>query len=196
MMSLLSGTMEEETQGPLRLILGLFPVQCPIVKGCFPVLLLVPGPILFVLLLRENVISETTISNSSQYHCFSNLLLFRPSVTINGWLLEPLNSSNQPNLGYYSQIPPLEAKRRMENLKQDLKSLLQTHQAILTKQEKLDFNRSLETQHRLPVFYDLPKVHKNPVSLRPVISTCGSLLSIFSIWLDFKMKELLPLVKS
>jgi len=96
----------------------------------------------------------------------------------------------------YSQILPLEAKRRMENLKQNLISLLQTHQAILTKQEKLYFNRSLETQHRLPVFYGLPKVHKNPVSLRPIISTCGSLLSIFSIWLDFKMKELLQLVKS
>jgi hypothetical protein len=33
-------------------------------------------------------------------------------------------------------------------------------------------------------------------TLRPIISTCGSLLSIFSTWLDFKMKEFLPLVKS
>ncbi len=61
----------------------------------------------------------------------------------------------------YSWILPLEAKNRMENLKQNLKSLLQTHQAILTKQEKLYFNRSLETPHGLPVFYGLPKVHKN-----------------------------------
>jgi hypothetical protein len=61
----------------------------------------------------------------------------------------------------YSWILPLEAKNRMEKLKQNLKSLLQTHQAILTKQEKLYFNRSLETPHGLPVFYGLPKVHKN-----------------------------------
>jgi len=32
--------------------------------------------------------------------------------------------------------------------------------------------------------------------LRPVVSSCGSLLSIFSTWLDFKMKELLPFIKS
>jgi len=57
--------------------------------------------------------------------------------------------------------PAIMDTNRMENLKQNLKSLLQTHQAILTKQEKLYFNRSLETPHGLPVFYGLPKVHKN-----------------------------------
>jgi hypothetical protein len=51
-------------------------------------------------------------------------------------------------------------------------------------------------QHRLPVFYGLPKVHKDPVSLRPVVSNTNSFLAIFSIWLDHKMKSLLPLIRS
>jgi hypothetical protein len=39
-------------------------------------------------------------------------------------------------------------------------------------------------------------VHKNPVSLRRVGSSVNSFLSVFSIWLDYRMKELLPLIKS
>jgi hypothetical protein len=84
----------------------------------------------------------------------------------------------------------------MENLKTLLKNLLNTHKNSLSKPETLYFQRSLKLFHKLPVFYGLPKVHKSPMTLRPVVSTCGSLLSIFSTWLDFKMKELLPLVKS
>ena len=96
----------------------------------------------------------------------------------------------------YLQISQLEAKHRMENLTQTLKKLLKTHQEILSKPEILYFERSLQLPLRLPVFYGLPKVHKTPVKLRPVVSSCGSLLSIFSTWLDYKMKDLLPMVKS
>jgi hypothetical protein len=38
--------------------------------------------------------------------------------------------------------------------------------------------------------------HKSPISLGPVVSTTNSLLAIFSNWLDYRMKELLPLVCS
>ena len=96
----------------------------------------------------------------------------------------------------YSQLLSEEVKHKMENLKTLLKNLLNTHKNSLSKPETLYFQRSLKLFHRLPVFYGLPKVHKSPMTLRPVVSTCGSLLSIFSTWLDFKMKELLPLVKS
>jgi len=96
----------------------------------------------------------------------------------------------------YLQISLQEAKHRMENIRQELKSLLKIHQAILTKQEKLYFERSLQAPLRLPVFYGLPKVHKTPIILRPIMSSCSSLLSIFSNWLDYKMKDLLPLIKS
>ena len=94
------------------MLLGLFPALFPIVIGCFPVPLSVPGPILFVLHPRENGVTETTISNSSQYRCFSNKLLFLPSVlpsvTISGPLLEPLISgSNQPRSSQLSRNQPM-----------------------------------------------------------------------------------------
>jgi hypothetical protein len=44
------------------------------------------------------------------------------------------------------------------------------------------------------MFYGLPKVHKHPTTLRPVVSSVNSFISVY--WLDFKRKELLPLVKS
>jgi len=66
----------------------------------------------------------------------------------------------------------------------------------LTKSEATYFQRSMNLTYRLPIFYGLPKVHKTPVLLRPVVSSINSFSSIFSNWLDFCMKELLPLVKS
>ena len=96
----------------------------------------------------------------------------------------------------YSQLLSEEVKHKMENLKTLLKNLLDTHKNSLSKPETLYFQRSLQLFHKLPVFYGLPKAHKSPMTLCPVVSTCGSLLSIFSTWLDFKMKELLPFIKS
>jgi hypothetical protein len=39
-------------------------------------------------------------------------------------------------------------------------------------------------------------VHKSPVTLRPVVNGVNSLLAVFSNWLDYKLKKLLPYVKS
>jgi hypothetical protein len=58
------------------------------------------------------------------------------------------------------------------------------------------FKRSLTATFRLPIFYGLPKVHKVPMSLRPAVSSTNSLLSVFSTWLDYRMKELIHLVPS
>jgi hypothetical protein len=96
----------------------------------------------------------------------------------------------------YLQLSPTEAKHKMEDLKVTLKALLQEHQHNLSKPELIYVQRTLQLFHRLPVFYGLPKVHKNPMMLHPVVSGCGSLLPIFYTWLDFKMKELLPFIKS
>jgi hypothetical protein len=84
----------------------------------------------------------------------------------------------------------------MDNIKIQLKSLIIQNQQSLSKAEQTFFQRSFQTFHRTPIFYGLPKVHKTPVSLRPVVSSSNSFLSIFSTWLDFKIKELLPSVQS
>jgi hypothetical protein len=96
----------------------------------------------------------------------------------------------------YRQLSKEEAFDKMEQLKATLKAALQDNKHNLSEPELTYFKRSLTNRFRLPIFYGLPKVHKNPFSLQPVVSTTNSLLAVFSTWLDYKMKELLPFVKS
>jgi hypothetical protein len=96
----------------------------------------------------------------------------------------------------YVQLPRKEMERRMSSLKTTLQDIISNSQDQLSKAEITYFKRSLKTHFRLPIFYGLPKVHKTPMSLRPVVSSTNSLLAIFSVWLDYKAKELLPLVES
>jgi hypothetical protein len=96
----------------------------------------------------------------------------------------------------YIQLSHEEMERMMYNLKEKLKNIITAHQDQLNKAETTYFQRSLRYHFRLPIFYGLPKVHKTPMSLRPVVSSTNSLLAVFSVWLDYKTKELLPLVDS
>jgi hypothetical protein len=84
----------------------------------------------------------------------------------------------------------------MEDIKTYLKKLIHDNQSNLPKEEYTYFQRSFKEFHRTPIFYGLPKIHKQPMTLWPVVSCSGSFLSIFSVWLDYKMKLLLPLVQS
>jgi len=96
----------------------------------------------------------------------------------------------------YKRLTPTEAKYQMESIKSHLTTLVNSHHNFLSKAEILYFQRNLKLFHRLPIFYGLPKIHKNPYTLRPVVSGTNSLLAIFSHWLDYRLKELLIHVKS
>jgi len=96
----------------------------------------------------------------------------------------------------YRQLTELEAKLLMDKARNTLQKLITDHQDILSKSEYTYFKRNIYEFKRTPIFYGLPKVHKTPITLRPVVSSSNSFLAIFSTWLDFKMKELLPFVKS
>jgi len=80
----------------------------------------------------------------------------------------------------YNQLSKAEAQYKMDQLKTTFKNLIQSNLDRLSKPEVTFFQRSLNSFHRLPLSYGLPKVHKTPVSLRPVVSTSGSLSAIFS----------------
>ncbi len=95
----------------------------------------------------------------------------------------------------YRQLTKDSACNEKEKIKCYLKSMISANRNLLPKAELIYFQRSFQLQHRLPIFYGLPKVHKNPISLRPVVSNTNSFLAIFSVWLDHKMKDLLPLVR-
>jgi len=103
-----------------------------------------------------------------------------------------LSSHYNPAFSLHSQLGTF----WLEGGNHTLKTLLANNANNHSKSELLFFKRSLQEHHRIPIFYGLPKVHKQPVTLRPVVSTSGSLLAIFSTWLDYRMKELLPLVRS
>jgi predicted DNA-binding protein (UPF0251 family) len=94
----------------------------------------------------------------------------------------------------YKQLTQSEATNKIEQLKDTLKKLISSHSHILSQAELTYFKWSLMTCFRLPIFYGLPKVHKTLFSLWPVVSMTNSLLAVFSIWLDYKMKELLPFI--
>jgi hypothetical protein len=85
---------------------------------------------------------------------------------------------------------------KMSTLKTTLSNLITSNSTALTEAENTYLKRSLSATFRLPIFYGLPKVHKVPMSLRPVVSSTNSLLSVFSTWLDYRMKELIHLVQS
>jgi hypothetical protein len=97
---------------------------------------------------------------------------------------------------HYQLLSDTESRNRYEAFKSTLKELISTNIDCLSKPEVIYFQRSLKLRHRLPIFYGLPKVHKSLISLRPVVSSVNSFSSIFFNWLDFRMKELLPLIKT
>jgi hypothetical protein len=91
----------------------------------------------------------------------------------------------------YQLLTPTTANDRIQQVKHVLMEALQTNKHLLSQPEIAYFNRSLKLKNRIPIFYGMPKVHKIPLKLHPVVSCVNSFNSIFSNWLDFKMKELL-----
>jgi len=88
------------------------------------------------------------------------------------------------------------AKSRLLHTKNLLMTTFNSHKHLLSHAEITYFERSFKGSHRTPIFYGMPKVHKTPLKLRPVVSCVNSFNSIFSNWLDYKMKQLLPLIPS
>jgi hypothetical protein len=88
----------------------------------------------------------------------------------------------------YKQLTLAEAKERIESIKSTIKNIISANQDKLSSTETTYFQRSFKSNHRLPILYGLPKVHKTPITLRPVISSVNSSLFMFSNWLDFRMK--------
>jgi len=80
--------------------------------------------------------------------------------------------------------------------KQLLLNAFNTHKNLLSQPEITYFTRSFKENHRVPIFYGMPKVHKNQMKLRPVVSCIKSFPSIFNTWLNFKMKELISFIPS
>jgi hypothetical protein len=53
-----------------------------------------------------------------------------------------------------------------------------------------------ESNFRISQFYGTPKVHKNPIKMRPVVSCINSIPNVMLTWLDHYLQQVLPLCKS
>jgi hypothetical protein len=80
----------------------------------------------------------------------------------------------------YENINPTAAHNKLQDTMNLLLQTYNTHKHSLNEAEIQYFSRSFKQQHHTTIFYDLPKVHKNPIKLRPVVSCVNSFLSIFS----------------
>ena len=98
----------------------------------------------------------------------------------------------------YESISTEEAMHIFETTKATTLSIINKHCKYLSQDEYAYFIKSLNQNNRLPQFYGMPKVHKNkiPVPLRPVVSQCGSLFAVLSIFVDFKLQTLTPFIPS
>jgi len=96
----------------------------------------------------------------------------------------------------YRQLSSTETKNYLEEVNNNLKNIILANKDKLSAPEFIYFERSFKGKYRLPIFYGLPKVHKTPVTLHLVVSSVNSFMALFSNWLDYRMKQLLPLVRS
>jgi hypothetical protein len=66
----------------------------------------------------------------------------------------------------YKHLSYKEAFGKIETIKSTLKKAIADNGNILSKAELTYFQRNFQLQHRLPIFYDLPKVHKIPIKFQ------------------------------
>jgi hypothetical protein len=88
----------------------------------------------------------------------------------------------------YRRLSQEEASRLVTTTENELKQLITEHAHCLSKAEHTYFERSYNQQHRIPKFYLTMKVHKTPMTSRPVVSCVGSFNEIFSKWLDYQVE--------
>ena len=66
---------------------------------------------------------------------------------------------------------------------------------VLPRDEWTYFQRCFEEtdKRRIPQFYCIPKVHKNPIAYRPIVSSVNSKMGDLSKWLDVKLQSVVHL---
>jgi len=76
----------------------------------------------------------------------------------------------------YIQLTPTTARNKLNDTRQLLFDTFHRHKNTLSQAKQTYFIRSFKNQNRTPIFYGMPKVHKIPIKLRPVVSCINILL--------------------
>ena len=92
----------------------------------------------------------------------------------------------------YERLEELEALKIIEKTQEKAMEIVNEYRSYLSPEEYKYFTRSFIKNNRHPQFYGAPKVHKNkfPTPMRPVVSQCGSIFAVISIFIDFKLQSL------
>ena len=92
----------------------------------------------------------------------------------------------------YAKINENEAFATMKYVEEETWKLIDHYSSIISKEEREYFRKSFPMNKRVPQFYGMPKVHKNklPMPFRPVVSQCGSVFGVISIFANFKLQRL------
>ena len=99
----------------------------------------------------------------------------------------------------YRNLTPQEAHSFMLIAETEIQTAVRENLHNLMDPDIRFFNRSFKKEHRFPVFYGTPKIHKRKNKLgyypmRPVVSKCGSFIEIASRFCDHYLTKLLPFV--
>ena len=98
------------------------------------------------------------------------------------------------NTNVYTKLSEHDARRIMASIRFDLEQAFDRYGNDLPDAERIYLERFIEQGvYRMKQFYITIKVHKDNKT-RPIVSCCGSQTEGFSKWIDYKCKELLPLV--
>jgi hypothetical protein len=97
----------------------------------------------------------------------------------------------------YARLAPDQARCQRTEIRNNIYMFLEKYNEDLNDSERTYFKRSFQNLktigERKSQFYGLPKVHKEELSLRPVVSTSGTAIEILSRFIDSKLQEVVRL---
>lgn len=102
----------------------------------------------------------------------------------------------------YKQLSKEQLRKRIYNIKATILNLTKKYKEQLDAASHKYFRRAFDpnvndgNKFRISQFYILPKVHKTPYKIRPVVSCIGSVVEIISKWLDFQLQKIVHLCPS
>jgi hypothetical protein len=116
------------------------------------------------------------------------------------------------NPKHYKQVTYTDAVKMRENTFYEIYNLIikNPFKKEITAADKQYFNRALfynrspqgpiippsEKDCRIPDFYLLPKIHKQPWKTRPVVAAVGSINEVLSRWIDVQLQKVIHLCPS
>ena len=100
----------------------------------------------------------------------------------------------------YERLTNQQAQQLLLKTQNDVISTVSKFKLQLPEIDRIYFYRNFRNNHRAPIYYGPPKLHKekknNMVRTRPVVAKCGSFLEIASKYCDYYLTELIPFVST